>query len=189
MATELKRWGYRAKNFSHRQIEKLVGKKRLIWIYPHEELLASRKSVEEGDTFLTFDGLDAIPTDLMGKFKDEIATNFDAVAAEHFSIGARLYVMTSFDDLVGILWTKRGEQIPRWFVDLENADVVIYDAYTVHKFRGRHVRSRLIPYAVDMEVKRGATRVYADCAASNKSSVRNIQKLGYILVKETKEYP
>ena len=94
---------------------------------------------------------------------------------------AEMWIAIINQQLAGVLFTRRGKDFRRWFVDIQDDDIVIFRMRTYLEFRGRGVAPSLMRYAMYSSLQRG-DHVYIDCQVYNIPSIRAIQKAGFMRI-------
>jgi RimJ/RimL family protein N-acetyltransferase len=138
-----------------------------------------------GLRFERYDRLDLIPEHIhRTKCREVGATAPDAVAREIDSVamemrhGAVYWAVYLGDCLVGRSMSRRGNHFRRWFVPLDERDVVLFSAETFPAFRGRGVQPARMRHIITQEVRPGG-HAYADCKIYNTVSARGMEKAGF----------
>ncbi len=95
-----------------------------------------------------------------------------------FHEGSTLWVATCGGELAACAWTRPADALLVWFCPLARADVLIYAAGTVPKFRRRGLMSALFNIA-GRETVEGGHVAWTDCAVWNVASARMMEKAGF----------
>ena|GEM_PF-6116121 len=74
--------------------------------------------------------------------------------------------------------SRKGRHFAKWFVELENHDVVIFRNVTVAEHRGKGICPATMREIIAREVRDGA-QAYVDCRVYNRASLRSIEKAGF----------
>lgn len=77
-----------------------------------------------------------------------------------------------------VVFTRRGRHFRRWFLPLQDDDVVVFRLRTYPPFRGRGLAPSLMRHALHECMKNGAA-AYIDCRVYNQPSIRSIIKTGF----------
>lgn len=88
-------------------------------------------------------------------------------------------------ETAGIIFTRQGRYFKRWFVELEDDDIVVFRGWTWPKFRRRGIATALAHHAVNCQYRDGC-KIYADCQVFNLASKFGLQKEGFKLIATTK---
>ena len=92
--------------------------------------------------------------------------------------GATYWVGYLNDGVAGIVMSRSGIHFRRWFVPLNQEDLVLFSAETFPAFRGRGVHPAMLLYIIAQELRPGG-RAYIDCKIYNSSAKRTYQKVGF----------
>jgi GNAT superfamily N-acetyltransferase len=79
------------------------------------------------------------------------------------------------------VFTRKGKHFRRWFLELQQEDVVVFRLRTHPDFRGQGFAPSLIRYAVSVIADKAGS-AYIDCRTYNKPSKRCIEKAGFTCV-------
>ncbi len=88
---------------------------------------------------------------------------------------ADMWVMFIDGRPVTMKFTRRGRYFKRWFVPLQDDDIVVFRGRTFPEYRGRGLHPALTRFMFKRILHEGQ-RAFTDCKIHNKSSIRAIQK-------------
>jgi ribosomal protein S18 acetylase RimI-like enzyme len=138
-----------------------------------------------GLRFERYDRLDLIPEHIHRTKCREVGTTApDAVAREIDSVamemrhGAIYWAAFLDDRLAGIAMSRRGNHFRRWFVPLDERDVVLFRGETFPAFRGRGVHPSRLRHIITQEMRPGG-HAYVDCKIYNTTVQRAYEKAGF----------
>jgi RimJ/RimL family protein N-acetyltransferase len=122
----------------------------------------------------------------LAEFPEELRTQYIAVHSTRtleslqweFDRGAVLWVGVIAGAMATSSMTRRGAHFLRWFVPLQDADMVIFRNQTLPEFRGRRLNPALMHAVMAAELPSGG-RAYIDCKVHNHASIRSIEHTGF----------
>ncbi|KJS28616.1 MAG: hypothetical protein VR64_23855 [Desulfatitalea sp. BRH_c12] len=78
-------------------------------------------------------------------------------------------------------FVRRGHDFKRWFVDLNEDDIVLFREQTYPGYRGRGIGPAVSRYLMNALLREGG-KAYSDCNIHNMSSIRALQKNGFMRI-------
>ncbi|MBN1491124.1 MAG: GNAT family N-acetyltransferase [Phycisphaerae bacterium] len=148
------------------------------YIFVHEESEADTLSMPEELRFARYATPESIPPEQLYALKE---AQGDVHVQEHLRWmrqGAVLWVAVLDGKIAGSQLCCLGRHLRRWFVPLQDHDLIIFRVNTVSEFRGRGISPLMMRHIITHEAKGGA-RTYADCKVYNRPSIRSIEKAGF----------
>ena len=94
---------------------------------------------------------------------------------------ANMWVMFIDGQPVTMKFTRRGRYFKRWFVPLQDDDIVVFRGRTFPEYRGRGLHPALTRFMFQRILHEGQ-RAFTDCKIHNKSSIRAIQKNNWVRI-------
>jgi RimJ/RimL family protein N-acetyltransferase len=106
-----------------------------------------------------------------------VAREIESIAREmHY--GAVYWAVYLDDRLAGKSMTRRGSHFRRWFIPLDQRDIVHFAGETFPAFRGRGVYPASLRHIIAQELEPGG-HFYLDCKVYNTSVQRSFEKAGF----------
>ncbi len=100
-----------------------------------------------------------------------------------FSKDCELWLGRFEGRIVGICWSRSGQNRTDYFVGLEETDATILSCFVFPAFRGRGIFPAMLQTMVNMLMDHDqVSNVYIDCKSWNVPSIRGIQKAGFALI-------
>lgn len=131
--------------------------------------------------FFSYDKFDDIPKPVLDVFERNDGKKSLEIDRQEMGQAAVMWLAFFDSKPAGILFTRRGRDFKKWFVDLAEQDIVLFRMHTYPEFRGRGIAPALMSYAMSQSLGEGG-RAYIDCSVFNSSSRRSIEKAGFSLV-------
>ena len=131
--------------------------------------------------FARYKSFDEVPRDVreaIERYGGQKALETDRREMEQDSI---MWVAFLGQQLTGVLFTRRGVDFQRWFVKLQDDDIVIFRVRTYPEFRGRGIAPSLMRYAMNSLLHKG-NNAYIDCRVYNRPSIRCIENAGFSMI-------
>lgn len=89
-----------------------------------------------------------------------------------------LWLGTVDDEPVGYIWTRRGSGYSRWFIPLNDDDLVLFAMVTMPDWRGRGIAPALVRNLFSNRPSE-ESKLYGDIPVWNKASIRVSEKAGF----------
>lgn len=139
-------------------------------------------------TFQRYERFEDVPLSL----RDAIVANRNSkeldIDALEIKDNAVMWVASCDGVPATIVFTRRGRHFRRWFLPLQDQDVVVFRLRTYPPFRGRGLAPSLMRHVLHESVKDGAA-AYVDCRVYNQPSIRSITKAGFECIATMKPIP
>lgn len=119
-----------------------------------------------------------IPPDLLRQLRREEGELFVRTMRKEFSQHGELWLATVSGEVVAYQWTRLGKHIPKWFVELDEWDTVIFNGATLPRFRGRGIAPAMTTHIARQCLQAGGS-AYLDCKVWNAPANRAFQKPGF----------
>jgi hypothetical protein len=162
--------------FAHRQ---------LVYELARDSTATSPAELPAGARITRYRSIGELPKSMLSSLAADHGESFIENARTTLEGGAILYILEMDDRPASFLWARSGALIPRWYVPLSAADMVLYGWFTLPEFRGtgliRHAIARSMQDAPS-EVR----RFLADVRVWNKPSIRAMERVGFRYVTSAK---
>jgi len=139
---------------------------------------ADAAGVPDGLNIARYADLEEIPKQVLAELVDSHGLPFMDNLRKELAGQAVLWVGLINGRAAGLLLTRLGCHITRWFVPLRDHDLIIFAVGTVAEYRGRGIAPAMMRHTMASEL-RGDGRAFIDCKVWNKASIRSIQKAGF----------
>mgnify|MGYP000365612650 CR=1 FL=1 len=155
---------------------KVLRKVRKYYIFMH-----SGPFVPPTKTNIKFDRYDYFD-DIPNAVKQTIITNEGMESLENERLemmhGATMWAGLVDGQVAHIKLIRYGKDFKRWFIDLDDNDIVLFRERTYPKYRGRSIQAAVTRHILYNLLQNGG-RAYIDCNIHNISSIRGIFKSGF----------
>ncbi|NCB26473.1 MAG: hypothetical protein EOM62_13515 [Bacteroidia bacterium] len=135
--------------------------------------------------FARYDRFDDIPSAV----KNAILTH-EGIASldnERFEMkhGATMWVGFVDGQPAHIKFSRYGKDFKRWFIDIDDHDVVIFRDRTYPEFRGFGAQGD-VSKQIMFTLLQNRGKAYCDCSIHNLSSMRGLKKAGFVIIRTKK---
>lgn len=146
------------------------------YIFRHEGPFPPEKRID--CTFEHYQSFEELPEHVIEDMKiSGLGTRFDMDRRE-LEEHATLWIAFVDNHFASRMFTRKGQYIGRWFLDLRPEDIVFFRGLTHPDYRGRGLLPSLIRHAAH-EALGHLDYAYTDCRTYNKAAVRCIEKIGF----------
>jgi hypothetical protein len=128
--------------------------------------------------FSRYESFAALPDHLKQSMTAEGNPSRLEVDERELQDNATLWIALVDNEVACTVFTRRGADFRRWFVELQPEDVVVFRLRTYIGFRGRGLAPSLMRHALH-EIMDERNCAYIDCRTYNKASIRCIEKTGF----------
>ena len=156
--------------------DRIFERRHIIFLYNKGK--SALMALPEGVKFERFTKESNIPLPFAQELVEEEGDVAVRRMLELFDKGACFWLIFHEREVVGFWWTIRASNLNRWFIDLLDEDVVLFNSYTFRAWRGKHISPAVAEAIVAQETSK-AGRAYIDIAAWNKASLKSIAKTGF----------
>lgn len=130
---------------------------------------------QEIRSFSRFEDLSA---DITGQIASEEGFSHLDVIREQMAMSSTLWIMFHDNEVVGYSFSRRGQNIGKWYVKIDKNDVVISGTSVFPRWRGKNVNPALMAKILK-SVQSTKNKVYLDIAEYNQSALRSINKTNF----------
>lgn len=126
-----------------------------------------------------------LPADLLAQLREAEGQDFVDVIKHEFSRHGQLWLGLRNDQVAAYQWTRKGQHVQNWFVELGDRDLVIFNTATLPRFRGQGINPYIMGHIIEQHVQKGG-RVLIDCKEWNTPAIRANEKVGFRLIGKMK---
>jgi len=136
-------------------------------------------------TFKRFDSYDNLPEEVRAEIRADGITDRLEYDRRELEENSTLWIAFCENHVTATVFTRKGKYFRRWFLDLNDDDVVVFRLRTHPDYRGRGLAPSLIRNAIHEVVENNGS-AFIDCRTYNKPSIRCIEKAGFKCVAKKK---
>lgn len=125
-----------------------------------------------------YDRLNEVPEEVRAALVGEYGAASLGVDEWEMDRAGVLWVALVEGQFAGASMSRRGRHFRKWFVPIQDDDIVIFRNRTSPRFRGRGICPALMRHIIAYELI-GGGQAYVDCRVYNKPSIRSIEKAGF----------